>query len=66
MNTYDNLIDIKDLFGCLWGELDMLELMVLGLAQAKDPYTKGFGMVCSYFRETMSEIQKNLEEVPLD
>ena len=63
VDQQDNLIELIDTFDCLWDELNTLELMVLGLVQAKDPYAKGFGTICVCFRETLTEAQGFLEKI---
>lgn len=62
MENENNFLQLQDTFNQLWGELNALDLMVLGLSQAGDPYVKGFGMICSHFREIMEEMQQCLEQ----
>lgn len=63
MERQDSILELKDLFSRLWEDLNAIELMVLGLAQARDPYAKGFGAICTCFRENMTEIQELLEKL---
>lgn len=63
MDQQDSLIELKDIFSHLWDELNTLDLMTLGLAQAGDPFAKGFAPICTCFRETLTEAQNVLEKL---
>ena len=63
MNQQELLIKLEDSFNRFdWG-LNAIELMVLGLSQAKDPYAGGFQAVWLCLKEAEEEMESLLKAV---
>ena len=63
MEQQDLLTELEEAFyRFTWG-LNALELMVLGLEEASDPYAGGFQAVWLYLREAEEEVQNLLKAV---
>lgn len=64
MDAQNIILELKDTCSRLHEGANAIELMTLGLAQAGDPYERGFGAISAYFKENMIRMQGLLEQLP--
>lgn len=62
MEHQRNLIELQETFQRLLEGLNAMNLMALGLMQAKDPYADGINVLCVYLQETADEAKRLLTE----
>ena len=63
MDQENLLMELEESFSRFTWGLNAIELMILGLGQASDPYTGGFQAVWLYLKEAEKEAQRLLKEV---
>ena len=63
MEHQSTIMELEERFNDLLEGLNAIELMVLGLAQAKDPYIAAFHVVWLYLKESADGIQELLSEL---
>lgn len=60
MDAEDSLMELEETYNRLSCLLSALELMVLGLMEARDPYARGFNALFVCMAETDLEIRRRL------
>lgn len=60
MECQTDIMELEEKFEHLLEGLNAIELMVLGMAHAKDPYTGAFNAVWIYLKESADDIQRLL------
>ena len=63
MEQKNLLMELEEAFDRFTWGLNAIELMMLGLCQAKDPYADGFQAVWLYLRGAKMEVERLLELV---
>ncbi len=57
---HKNELGLEETMQRLEEEVDAMELMVLGLAHARDPYKDGINAICVQLRESVDAMKKLL------
>ena len=60
MEGNSKLIALEESFDRLYGGLNAMDLMVLGLMQARDPHAEGLNVLYNYLQEAASDMKKIL------
>lgn len=61
MELQELLVNLEDPVSRISGGINAIGIMTMGLAQAADPYTKGFDAVWNYLVDADRDLQKQIK-----